>query len=75
MLEIMKKEESLQDGIPYIIETFSNGTKAKYIKPMKNEITEPDPIPPPPLTEQEQIAIDTALNVEYIACLMEANLG
>ena len=28
-----------------------------------------------PLTEQEQIAIDTALNVEYIACLMEANLG
>lgn len=32
----------------------------------------PEPIPP--LTEQEQIAIDTALTVEYIACLMEANL-
>lgn len=33
-------------------------------------------LPPdtPPLSEQEQIAIDTALNVEYIACLMEANL-
>lgn len=29
---------------------------------------------PQPLSEQEQIAIDTALNVEYIACLMEANL-
>lgn len=29
----------------------------------------------PPLTEQEQIAIDTALNVEYMVCLMEANLG
>lgn len=28
-----------------------------------------------PFTEQEQIAIDTALNVEYIACLLEANLG
>lgn len=28
----------------------------------------------PPLSEQEQLAIDTALNVEYIACLMEANL-
>lgn len=27
-----------------------------------------------PLSEQEQIAIDTALNVEYIACLMEASL-
>lgn len=27
-----------------------------------------------PITEQEQIAIDTALNVEYMACLMEASL-
>jgi len=35
----------------------------------------PAPTTDPPLTEQEQIAIDTALNVEYIACLMEANLG
>ena len=35
---------------------------------------EPEPAPPLPLSEQEQIAIDTALNVEYIACLMEANL-
>jgi len=26
------------------------------------------------MREQAQIAIDTALNVEYIACLMEANL-
>lgn len=36
---------------------------------------EPIPEPDPPLTEQEQIAIDTALNVEYMVCLMEANLG
>ena len=36
---------------------------------------EPEPTPTPPLTEQEQIAIDTALNVEYMVCLMEANLG
>ena len=35
---------------------------------------EPEPVPAAPLSEQEQIAIDTALNVEYIACLMEANL-
>lgn len=27
-----------------------------------------------PLSAQEELAIDTALNVEYIACLMEANL-
>lgn len=33
------------------------------------------PEPAPSLTEQEQIAIDIALNVEYMVCLMEANLG
>lgn len=35
---------------------------------------EPEPIPEQPLSEQEQIAIDTALNVEYMACLLEASL-
>lgn len=34
----------------------------------------PEPIPEQPLSEQEQIAIDTALTVEYMACLMEASL-
>lgn len=38
------------------------------------EKCEPEPEPTMPLSEQEQLAIDTALNVEYIACLMEANL-
>ena len=38
------------------------------------EDCEPEPVPVQPLSEQEQLAIDTALNVEYIACLMEANL-
>lgn len=27
------------------------------------------------LTEQEEISIDTALNVEYMVCLMEESLG
>lgn len=53
-------------GMVYDPET---GTFSEYIPP------EPEPIPTPPLTEQEQIAIDTALNVEYMVCLMEANLG
>lgn len=35
------------------------------------ELTEPEE---EPLTEQEQIAIDTALTVEYMACLLEASL-
>lgn len=36
---------------------------------------EPTPEPEPPLTEQEQLAVDTALNVEYMVCLMEESLG
>lgn len=34
-----------------------------------------EPVPEQPLSEQEQIAIDTALNVEYITCLLESNMG
>lgn len=51
--------------------------KAFYLEPdgeIRIEYEEIPPGPLPPLSEQEQIAIDTALNVEYIACLMEANL-
>lgn len=39
-----------------------------------SEYTPPEP-EPQPLTEQEQISIDTALNVEYMVCLLEANMG
>lgn len=35
----------------------------------------PEPEPEPPFTEQEQLAVDTALNVEYMVCLMEESLG
>ena len=51
--------------------------KAFYLKEDGTIRLEYEAIPPepaPPLSEQAQIAIDTALNVEYIACLMEANL-
>lgn len=37
---------------------------------------EPELQPEPQmLSEQEQIAIDTALTVEYMACLLETNMG
>lgn len=51
--------------------------KAFYLETDGTIRIEYEKVPPeriPPLSEQEQIAIDTALNVEYIACLMEANL-
>lgn len=38
-----------------------------------SECIQPEP-EPQPLSQQEQIAIDTALTVEYIACLMETAL-
>lgn len=41
---------------------------------IRTEYTDVKPEHLKPLTEQEQIAIDTALNVEYMVCLMEANL-
>ena len=50
-------------------DTYENG----MIITQAANVHEPEPTPQP-LTEQEKIAIDTALNVEYIVCLMEANL-
>lgn len=38
------------------------------------QTTEPE-TEPTPLSEQEEIALDTALNVEYMVCLMEESLG
>lgn len=38
------------------------------------QIANPPEPEPQTLTEQEQIAIDTALTVEYMACLLEASL-
>ena len=50
-------------------DTYENG----MIITQAANVHEPEPTPQT-LTEQEKIAIDTALNVEYMVCLMEANL-
>ncbi len=57
-----------ENGVEMRKDTYANGTVIKI--PLRTHTTEENP-----LTEQEQIAIDTALNVEYMVCLMEANLG
>lgn len=60
------------DKIPYLSEneewylTVDNQIRVRKIK--KEEKTKV-------LTEQEEIALDTALNVEYMVCLMEESLG
>lgn len=55
----LKDGEEVVEGYIWNGETWEKGTL---------------PIQEQPLTEKEQIAIDTALNVEYMACLMEASL-
>lgn len=61
-IKAVECDDSVRIGMVYCPET---GTFSEYIPP------EPEP---KPLTEQEQIAIDTALTVEYMACLLEASL-
>lgn len=38
------------------------------------EVEQEETEEPQPLSEQEQISIDMALNVEYLVCLMETSL-
>lgn len=62
-IKVVECDDSVRIGMIYDPET---GTFSEYIQPE---------LEPQKLTEQEQIIIDTALTVEYMACLMEANLG
>lgn len=39
------------------------------------QVANPPEPEPQPLSKQEQIAIDNALNLEYLVCLMETNMG
>lgn len=59
-------DDTVTLGMMYDAET---GTFYGYTPP------EPEEPEPTPLTEQEEISIDTALNVEYMVCLMEETLG
>lgn len=59
-----------ENGVEMRKDTYANG----MIITQAANVHEPEP-EPQKLTEQEQIIIDTALTVEYMACLMEANLG
>lgn len=35
---------------------------------------EPEPVQEPPLTEQEQAILDTAVNIDYLVCLKELEI-
>lgn len=58
-----------ENGVEMRKDTYANG----MIITQAANVHEPEP-EPQTLSEQEQIAIDTALTVEYMACLLEASL-
>lgn len=74
-MKLINTEEVIEDGVLFIKKTYSNGIRKAVVKTQKSDenatVVEPEPIP---LSEQEQIVIDTALNVEYMTCLLEASL-
>lgn len=66
---IVTTEEIEENGIVYVVETYSNGAIVKYIKP----IGEPQP-EILHLNDTEEAILETALNVEYLVCLAELGL-
>ena len=58
-------DDTVTLGMIYDPET---GTFSEYTPP------EPEPTPEPQLTETEQAILDTAINVDYLACLQDMNI-
>ena len=46
----------------------------KKVGDLVDEPTEPEPVPEPPLTEQEQAILETAVNVDYLVCMKELEI-
>lgn len=75
MIKIISTEEIEEDGVIYIVETYSNGTQVKYTKP------EPQPEPPEPpewekdlLNEEYEAQLEERMNVQYLVDLAEINM-
>ena len=71
MIHIIDTKEVEEDGIIYIIETYSNGGTVKYVKP--------EPQPEPPEWEQDLIdeeyeaQLEERMNIQYLVDLTEIN--
>lgn len=68
-MNIISTEEIEENGVVYIIETFSNGANVKRIKS-----TEPERPEKQYLSSTEESILETALNTEYLVCLAELGL-
>lgn len=68
-MEIIDVQEVIEDGIIYVITTYSNGVVIKQAK----EGMEPLP-DNPQMSDIEEAILETALNTEYLVCLAELGL-
>ena len=72
MIHIVSKEEIEEDGIIYILETYSNGGTVKYPKPI--------PQPDPPEWEKDLIdegyeaQLEEQMNIQYLVDIAEINM-
>ena len=69
MIVITDVSEIEENGIVYVVETYSNGAIVKYAKPTGEPKTETQH-----LTDIEEAILETALNTEYLVCLAELGL-
>lgn len=71
MIHIVDTKEVEEDGITYIVETYSNGGTVKYVKP------EPQPEPPEweqdLLDEEQEAQLEERMNIQYLVDLTEIN--
>lgn len=66
---LVDKKEIKENGQIYVLEEYSNGATVKYTKP--TEKIDPEK---PQLTDVEQTILETAINIEYLACLADLGL-
>ena len=72
MIHIIDKQEITEDGITYIVETYSNGGTVKYVKPEHQ--------PEPPEWEKDIIdptqeaQLEQQMNIQYLVDLAEINM-
>ena len=72
MANLIKTEEITENGVDYIVETYDSGAIVRTLKqePLPDDYVAPEQ----PLTEEEQIKIETYLNSCFIADMMTLNM-
>lgn len=79
MISIIKKEIIEIDGVKHIKEIYSNGASSIYpfTEKVENELEDGKEVIEPAVEEPtltaDDIALETAVNVEYLVCLAELN--